>query len=104
MPPQHRVWADQEPEPTQHCTRQRHQQHGEEHPVLGPKSRALVTELSLQDGQLMAQGEDLDVPLAVGHRQERQRREHMDNGEIDEANQHETRSCRTASGHPPMTP
>jgi integrase len=27
----------------------------------------------------------------------------MDNGKIDEANQHETRSCRTASGRPPMT-
>ena len=27
----------------------------------------------------------------------------MDNGEIDEANQHDTRSCRTSSGHPPMT-
>ena len=56
---------------------------------------------SLQEGELVVQSEDLDVPLAVGHRQEPQRGEHVDNGEIDEANQHKTRSCRTATGHPP---
>jgi hypothetical protein len=30
--------------------------------------RALTSELSLQHTQLMAQGEDLDVLVAVGHR------------------------------------
>ncbi|WP_410677329.1 hypothetical protein [Amycolatopsis sp. cmx-4-68] len=67
MRPQHRVGIDQEPE--EHSAGQRHQQRCKEDPVLGTKSRALVTELALQDGQLVAQGEDLDVPLAVGHRQ-----------------------------------
>jgi len=66
MPPQHRARADHKPEPTHHRARQRHQQHREEHPVLEPKSRAPATERSLQDGQLMAQGKDLDVPLAIG--------------------------------------
>ncbi|OAP19961.1 hypothetical protein A4R44_09297 [Amycolatopsis sp. M39] len=32
-------------------------------------ARALITELSLQDDQLVAQGEDLNGLLSVGHRQ-----------------------------------
>jgi hypothetical protein len=33
--------------------------------------------LSIQDSDLVAQGEDLDVRLSVGHRQQRQRGEGM---------------------------
>jgi hypothetical protein len=69
VPPEKRTpgfmrWADQEPESGQSCAGQR----GEERPVLRSKSWASVAELSLQDGELVAQGEDLDVVLAVGHR------------------------------------
>jgi hypothetical protein len=38
--------------------------------VLGPQSWALITELPLQHRDLVAQGQDLDVLLAVGHRQQ----------------------------------
>jgi hypothetical protein len=69
MPPQHGVGADQEPESTQSRARHRHQQRGEQRPVLRPQPWALITELSLQDGDLVALGEDLDVLLAVGPRQ-----------------------------------
>jgi hypothetical protein len=54
MPPQHRVRADQEPEPAQRRAGQRHEERCEERPVLGPESWALAAELPLQDGELVA--------------------------------------------------
>jgi hypothetical protein len=49
----------------------------------------LITELPLQDIDLMAQGQDLDVLLAVGHRQQPQRGECMGDREVSETKQHE---------------
>jgi hypothetical protein len=49
----------------------------------------LITELSLQDRDLMTQDQDLDVLLAVGHRQQPQRCEGAGDGEVGEADQHE---------------
>ena len=68
MPAQHRVRADQQPNPAQRRTGQWHEQRGQERPVRWPQSRALTSQLSLQDTRLMAQGEDLDVLVVVGHR------------------------------------
>jgi hypothetical protein len=68
----------------------RNEKRGEECPVLGPQSRrALITEPSLQDRDLVAQDKGLGVLLAIGHRQQSQRGERVSDGEIGEADQHE---------------
>ncbi len=53
MPPQYRDRADQKPEPTQPRAGQGHEQSGEQRPVLRSQPRALITELSAQDRELM---------------------------------------------------
>jgi hypothetical protein len=88
MPPQHGVRADQQPQPAQRRAGHRDQQCRQERSVLGSKSRALTTKLALQDAQLVAQGEDLDVLLAVGHRQQSPRSESIADSEVGEAEQH----------------
>ena len=47
MPPQHRVWADQQLEPAQRRAGQGREQGREQRPVLGPQARPLIAELSL---------------------------------------------------------
>ena len=54
MPSQHCVWADQEPESVQSRAGQRREECCEDRPVLGSELWALVAELSLQDGELVA--------------------------------------------------
>jgi hypothetical protein len=83
------------PWPSGHCGRA-------DQPVLRPQSWPPVTELSLQDGELMAQNEDLNVLLTVRHQQQPQHGEGVGHSEVGEADQHETRSCRTVSGHASM--
>ncbi|MGW2936650.1 hypothetical protein ACWDA7_33435 [Streptomyces sp. NPDC001156] len=51
-----------------HTTRQRHQQSGEEGSVLRGELHPVRTELPLKDHDLVAQGEDLRVLVAVAHR------------------------------------
>jgi hypothetical protein len=65
MPSQHRVRAGQQSESAQSCAGQRRQERGEERPVLMSELWASVAELSLQDGELVAKSENLDVLLAV---------------------------------------
>jgi hypothetical protein len=47
----------------------------------------LITELPLQDVDLMAQGQDLDVLRSVGHRQQPQRGEGVGDREVGETEQ-----------------
>jgi hypothetical protein len=54
MPAQHGVRADQEPESAQRRARQRFEERCEQRPVFGAQLWALVAELSLQDGELVA--------------------------------------------------
>jgi hypothetical protein len=54
MPSQHGVRADQQSDAAQCRAGQRHEQRREERPVLGPQLWALVAQLSLQDGELVA--------------------------------------------------
>jgi hypothetical protein len=49
----------------------------------------LITELPVQDGDLMAQSQDLDVLLAVGHRQQSQYGECVGDREVGKADEHE---------------
>jgi len=49
----------------------------------------LIPELPLQDVDLMAQGQYLDLLLAVDHRQQPQRGEGVGDREVGETEQHE---------------
>jgi hypothetical protein len=62
------VRTDHEPQPAQRRACQRHQQCRQQGPVFGSQLRALTSELTVQDTQLVAEGENLDVLLVVGHR------------------------------------
>jgi hypothetical protein len=65
MPSQHRIRADQQSESAQSGRSQRRQERGEERPVLRSELRTSVAELALQDGELVAKSENLNVLLAV---------------------------------------
>jgi hypothetical protein len=54
VPAHDRVRADQQPQPPQHGTRQRMQQGGQQRPVDGLQADALITEVALQHGELVA--------------------------------------------------
>jgi hypothetical protein len=54
MPPQHRVRADQQPDPAQRRAGQGDEQGCEQHPVLRPQLWALIAELPVQDRELVA--------------------------------------------------
>jgi hypothetical protein len=49
----------------------------------------LVAELSLRDGELVAQGENFGILLMVGHGPQSKRGERVGDGKISEAGQHE---------------
>ncbi|GAA1913282.1 hypothetical protein [Streptantibioticus ferralitis] len=70
VPSQHGVGLDQQPEPAQDLARQRqrHQQSGEEGPVFRGELHPVPAELPLRDRDLVAQGENLRVFVAVAHR------------------------------------
>jgi hypothetical protein len=69
VPAQHRLGADQQPDTTQHVTRQPVQQWGEQRPVslgeLGPRA----VQLPFEDPDLMPQREDLSVFVTIAHGQ-----------------------------------
>ncbi len=54
MPLQHRIRANQEPEPAQRRAGQGHKQGCEQRPVVRPQSWTLTAELPVQDRELMA--------------------------------------------------
>jgi hypothetical protein len=81
VPTHHRVRTDQQPEPAHSPPRQRRQQSGEERPLVRPEPHTPATELSLRDSELMTQGQDLDIPIAVTQRKQPQGRESVGDGE-----------------------
>ncbi|MEU1630741.1 hypothetical protein ABZ746_36835 [Streptomyces sp. NPDC020096] len=68
VPSQHGVGLDQQPELAHDLARQRHQQSGEEGPVFRTELHPIRTELPLKDHDLVPQGENLRVLVAVAHR------------------------------------
>jgi hypothetical protein len=63
------------------------EQAGEHHPIgVGDRGCA---DLALQDEELVAQGEDLDVVVTVTHGQQPQQREGVRHGEVGQAQQHD---------------
>jgi hypothetical protein len=63
------------------------QQPGEHHAIrVGERGFA---DLALQDEELVAQGEDLDVLVTLAHGQEPQKRERVRHSKIGQAQQHD---------------
>jgi hypothetical protein len=72
VPPEQRVRPDQQPEPAQHSRRQPVQQGCQEGSVARGEPRPGRAQLSLQDRDLVAQRQDLDVFVPLAHRKEPQ--------------------------------
>lgn len=70
VPAQHGLRADQQPQAAQYVAGKPVQQGGEPRPVGPGEADFLAVQLPLEDGDLMAQGEDLGVLIARVHRQQ----------------------------------
>ena len=68
MPAQHCLGSDQQAEPSEHVPREPVQQGGQERPVARAEPRPGLTQLPLQDRDLVAQRQDLHVLVPVAHR------------------------------------
>ncbi|MFI6393196.1 hypothetical protein [Nonomuraea sp. NPDC050540] len=76
VPAHDSVRPDEEPQPARYVAEQRCQESGEEGPVLRREPRpGADAELPFEDGDLITQGENLDVLVPISHRQQPQRRE-----------------------------
>ncbi|MFI6458620.1 hypothetical protein ACIBF6_44630 [Streptosporangium amethystogenes] len=51
--------------------------------------------MPFENGDLVTQGEDLDVLVPIAHRQQPQRREGVRDGQVGQAKEHDRSSCRT---------
>ncbi|WP_206184711.1 hypothetical protein [Thermoactinospora rubra] len=72
VPAQDGVWSDEEPQPAQEIVGQQGQERGEKGPVLDRESHpGVVAELSSQDGDLVAQGKNLDILVPIAHGEQR---------------------------------
>ncbi|MET7339659.1 hypothetical protein [Nonomuraea sp. NPDC005650] len=68
VPAQDGIRLDEQPQPAQHLTWQRCQQRGEESPIPGREPHpGIDSELPFKHGDLMAQGEYLNVLVTIGH-------------------------------------
>ncbi|MFI6603628.1 hypothetical protein ACIBHX_45985 [Nonomuraea sp. NPDC050536] len=69
VPAQDGIRPDEKPQPAQDLVRQRGQQRGEKGPVLGPESHPDAgAELPFKNGDLVAQGENLNILVPIPHR------------------------------------
>ncbi|MFB6717996.1 MULTISPECIES: hypothetical protein [unclassified Streptomyces] len=58
------------------------EQRRQERPVAGVEPDPLPIQMPLQDGNLMTQGQDLDILLPVAHRQQSQHREGVRHAQV----------------------
>jgi hypothetical protein len=72
VPAQYRVRPDQQPESGEHVAWEPVQQGGQERSVGGGEPRPGSAELPLQDRNLVAQRQDLDILVPVAHRKQSQ--------------------------------
>ncbi|MEO3871321.1 hypothetical protein ABGB18_21115 [Nonomuraea sp. B12E4] len=89
VPAQDGVRPDEKPQSAQDLARQRSDEGGEKDPVLRCESRSGVgAKLPFENGDLMAQGENLDVLVSIAHGQQSQCCEAVRDGEIGQAKEH----------------
>ncbi|WP_329182688.1 hypothetical protein [Streptomyces sp. NBC_01477] len=87
VPAKDRVGACQQQEAPELVHREVMEQAGEGRPVGAGEGG--LADLALQDEELVPQGKDLDVLVAVAHRQETREREGVGRGEVGQAQQHD---------------
>ncbi|MGI5216039.1 hypothetical protein [Plantactinospora sp. CA-290183] len=100
VPTQHSLRANQQPQVSQHVAGQPVEKSSQPRSI-GPREPGLLAvQLPLQDGELVAQREDLGVLVPVAHRQQPQERESY--AEVGQSKQH-NRHTRAAFSvdHPP---
>ncbi|MGW4993847.1 hypothetical protein ACWEQ3_40510 [Streptomyces mirabilis] len=87
MPPQDSVGAYQQQEMPQFRCREVVEQAAEDRAVGVGEHRP--ADLTLQDEQLVPERKDLDIPIAIAHRQQAQERQGTGRGEAGQAQQHD---------------
>ncbi|WSE20289.1 hypothetical protein OG518_36305 [Streptomyces sp. NBC_01397] len=83
MPAQDGVRAHQQVEPSKLVHRQVVEQPGEQEPIA--RGECWLVDLALQDRELVPQHQDLDLLVAVAHRQQAYEREGVRHGEVGQA-------------------
>jgi hypothetical protein len=68
VPAQHGLGTHQQPDPAEHGAGELVQQCGEQRPVRGGEPDPLAVQLALEDGDLVAEGEDFGILCPVAHR------------------------------------
>ncbi|MFC9631230.1 hypothetical protein ACFTY8_18510 [Streptomyces mirabilis] len=97
VPSQHGVWSDQQSHLSKRPAWQALEQRSEERPVARVESHPMPTQLPLQHGDLVAQGQDLYILLPVAHRQQSQHRERVRHAQVRQSQQ----TWCTGTGKPP---
>ncbi|WP_214108294.1 hypothetical protein [Acrocarpospora catenulata] len=98
VPPHDGIRPDEKPKATQDIAGQRHQEGGEKNSILGREPHpGADAELPFEDGDLVTQGENLDILVPIPHWEQPQRREGVRDSEIGQAKEHDRSSCRTGS-------
>jgi hypothetical protein len=75
-------WTHKQPDLAEHVARELVQHRGEEGPISRGEPHLRALQLSLEDGDLVAQGEDLGVFGLVAHRQQPQHRQRVGQAEV----------------------
>ncbi|KAB8188592.1 hypothetical protein FH608_043295 [Nonomuraea phyllanthi] len=90
VPAQDGVWSDEQPQPAQEIVGQRGQRSGEKGPILGRESHpGVIAELSLQNGDLVTPGENLDLLVPIAQGEQPQRGEGVRDGQVGQAKVHD---------------
>jgi hypothetical protein len=88
VPAQHGFRAHQQPDAAQHVARKAVQQGGEERSVGRCELRSLAAQLPFEDGELVAECQDLSVFGAVAHRDQLQHRKSVGDAEVCQSQEH----------------
>jgi hypothetical protein len=88
VPARHGLGAYQQPDALQYVAGQAVQQRGEQRPVGTGEPDLLTVQLPLEDRDLMAEGQDFGVLVAVTDRQQPQQCEGVPHAEVGKSNQH----------------
>jgi hypothetical protein len=82
VPAQYGLGAYEQPDAAQHVAGESAEQRGEERPVGRGEADLLAVQLSLEDGELVAQCQDFRVLGTVAHGQQSQQRERVGHAEV----------------------
>ncbi|MET7518093.1 hypothetical protein ABZS88_32415 [Streptomyces sp. NPDC005480] len=88
VPAKYRVWPHQQAHPAQHLAWQAMEERCQERPAARAEPKLLPVQLTFQNADLVAQGQDLDILLATAHRQQSQHRERVRHPQVRQSQKH----------------